>query len=115
MPHIIEESRDGSQRTRREKPEFFQSGTGPRGGVCVVYLGSPRTHLREMRGAQALGWPTRKNGQGRLVTADGLFVSTGKSQWDAGPQATQTGACGRVNHGAQDCPRAETRSIMQKE
>ena len=42
-------SRDGTQRVRQDKLEFFPSGAGPRGGACTVCLGrhddTPRAPL----------------------------------------------------------------------
>ena len=68
-------SRDGVQRPRRDRLEFFQSGAGPRGGACAVCLGRHEHTFSKCDGAKL--WDgsarsARKNEQGRLVAADGL-------------------------------------------
>ena len=66
-------SRDGVQRPRRDRLEFFQSGAGPHGGACTVCLGRHEHTFSKCNGAKL--WDgsarsARKNEQGRLVAAD---------------------------------------------
>jgi hypothetical protein len=110
--HPEKRVREGSRRT---KQEFFQAGTGPRGGVCAVCL-SRHEHTfakcEEPKLWDGSPGATRKNEQGRLVTADGLPLCF---DWQvprgckstSHPDRHCCSGCGRVDHGAQGCPRAE--------
>ena len=68
-------SRDSVQRPTRDRLEFFQSSTGPRGGACTVCLGHHEHTFSKCDGAKL--WDgsarsARKNKQGRLVAANRL-------------------------------------------
>ena len=108
-------ARDNSRHPRRDKPEFFQSGAGPRGGVCAVCLG--RHEHTFARCEEAKLWDgsvgsARKNEQGRLVAASGFPLCF---DWQvprgcrstSHPDRHRCSGCGKADHGAQGCPRAE--------
>ena len=108
-------SRDSVQRPRRDRLEFFQSGTGPRGGACTVCLSRHKHTFSKCDGAKLWDGSTgsaRKNEQGRLVAADGLPLCF-DWQMPRGCASTshldrhRCSGCGKADHGTQACPRAQ--------
>src|SRR6266702_2627979 len=73
----LEKRARDNRRTRHDKPEFFQSGAGPRGGVCAVCLGRHKHAFTKCDWHQlwdSSAGAARKNEQGRLVATDGLHL-----------------------------------------
>ena len=120
-PHDQESPSDRREKRARnstkytKKPEFFQSGAGPRGGVCAACLGRHDHPFAKCEGAKLWdGTPSaaRKNDQGRLVAMDGLPICF---DWQvpkgcastSHPERHRCSGCGKTGHGAQLCPRAE--------
>ncbi|KAF8952988.1 hypothetical protein BDZ97DRAFT_1629307, partial [Flammula alnicola] len=89
---------------------------GPRAsGVCAVCLGRHEHDFAKCNTPKL--WDgqkgdARKNDQGRLVTADGLILCfdwqlpSGCSM-SSHPEKHRCSGCGKADHGAQTCPRAE--------
>ena len=109
-------TREGMQRSRTDKPEFFRSGAGPRGGVCAICLGRHDHTFSKCDGSKLWnGSPpgaAKKNEQGRLVAADGFPLcfdwQVPKGCTSAShPDRHRCSGCGKSDHGAQTCPRAE--------
>ena len=101
--------------SRRIKTEVFQSGAGPRGGVCAVCLGRHDHTFAKCDNTRLWdGSPcaARRNEQGRLVAESGLPLCF---DWQVPKGCKSTGhlerhvcsGCGGTDHGAQGCPRAE--------
>lgn len=106
--------RDNTRRVRHDRPEVFQSGTGSRGRVCAVCLGR-HEHAFAKCDATKL-WDgsataARKTEQGRLVTTNSLPLCFDWQIRGCGsashPERHMCSGCGKANHGAQGCPRAE--------
>ena len=108
-------SRDNARAPKRDRPEVFQSGAGPRGGVCAVCLGRhEHTFAKCDKTKLWNGSPcgVRKNEQGRLVAPDGLILCF---DWQLPKGCGASGhaerhkcsGCGKSDHGAQGCTRAE--------
>ena len=108
-------ARDDVRPPRQNRTEVFRSGTGSRGRVCAVCLGRHEHTFAKCDEAKlwdgsACG--ARKNEQGRLVAADGLALCF---DWQLPKGCGSTGhtdrhrcsGCGKADHGAQECPRAE--------
>ena len=108
-------SREGSRRAPRDKSEFFQTGAGLRGGVCAVCLGRHEHAFSRCEGIKLWDGSTgaaKKNEQGRLIAADGLPLcfdwQVPKGCTSAShPERHRCSGCGKAEHGAQTCPRAE--------
>ena len=101
--------------SRHIKTEVFQSGAGPRGGVCAVCLGRHEHAFTKCDNTKLWdGSPcaSRRNEQGRLVAANGLSLCF---DWQVPKGCKSSGhlerhlcsGCGGADHGAQGCPRAE--------
>ena len=76
-PSDCREKRSRISTTFAKRSEFFQSGAGPRGGVCAACLGRHDHPFAKCEGAKLWdGTPSaaRKNDQGRLVAMDGLPI-----------------------------------------
>ncbi|KAF8267698.1 hypothetical protein EI94DRAFT_1580251 [Lactarius quietus] len=108
-------ARDAPRYGQKEKPEFFQTGAGPRGGVCTACLGCHEHTYAKCEGLRL--WDgsasaTQKNEQGQLVAADGLPICF---DWQilrgcsstSHPDRHRCSGCGRSDHGAQGCPCTE--------
>jgi hypothetical protein len=107
--------RDGGRRTRKDQAEFFQSGADPRGGVCATCLGRHEHSYSKCDGRKLWnGSPgrARKGELGTMVGPDGLPLCF---DWQLPkgcrstfhPEKHRCSGCGKTNHGAQSCPRAE--------
>ena len=107
--------RDNTRPPKRERSEVFQSGAGPRGGVCAVCLGRHEHTFAKCENTRL--WDgsasgARKNEQGRLVTSDRTSLCF---DWQLPKGCGSTShmekhrcaGCGRTDHGAQGCHRAE--------
>lgn len=114
--HRVEKrSRDSSGRPKKDRSEFFQSGAGPRGGVCAICLGRhehsfARCEARSLWDGSA--GVAKKGEHGKLVGPDGLPLCY---DWQL-PRGCQSvlhsdrhkcAGCGKAGHGAQACPRAQ--------
>ena len=115
IDHPEKRSRGSPRRARQDCPEFFQSGTGPHGGVCATCLSchdhtySKCDGVKLWDGSPGAAW---KNEQGRLVADDGWPLCfnwqvprgcslSNHTKWH------RCSGCGKSNHGAQTCPRAQ--------
>jgi hypothetical protein len=97
-----------------KNPSFFRSGAAPRGGVCAVCLGRHEHTFSKCDGAKL--WDgsagAAKKTEGRLVADDGFplcfdwQVPKGCSS-TSHPDRHRCSGCGKGDHGAQTCPRAE--------
>ncbi|KAN0141841.1 hypothetical protein V8E53_000303, partial [Lactarius tabidus] len=112
--HLEKHTRDNPRHARQDKPEVFQSGAGPRGGVCVVCLGCHDhsfSRCDEVKLWDGSPNAVRKNKQGRLVTTNGLPLCFDWQIRGCGstshPDQHKCSGCGKADHGAQGCPRAE--------
>ncbi|KAN0136318.1 hypothetical protein V8E53_005923 [Lactarius tabidus] len=99
---------------RWDKPKVFQSGTGPHGGVCTVCLGHHNhsfSRCDKVKLWDGLPNTVRKNEQGWLVTTNGLPLCFDWQIHGCGstshPDRHKCLGCGKADHGAQGCPRAE--------
>ncbi|KAH8976764.1 hypothetical protein EDB86DRAFT_2820336 [Lactarius hatsudake] len=103
-----------SRRARPDKSGFFPPGAGPRGGVCAACLGRHDHTFAKCEGHKLWDGSTgavRKD-QGKLVGTDGLPVCF---DWQvpkgcasaSHPERHKCSGCGKSDHGAQTCPRAE--------
>ena len=108
-------SRDSARRPKRVKSEFFQPSAGSHGGVCAACLGRHKHNFskcEEPRLWDGSASSSRKNEHGRLVAANGLplcfdwQVPRGCAS-SSHPERHRCTGCGRADHGAQGCPRAE--------
>ena len=77
---------------RRNRPEVFQPGAGPRGGVCAVCLGRhelPFAKCESTKLWDGSASAARKTSRGDWSQqAVSLYASTGRSQEAAGPRVT---------------------------
>ena len=105
-------TKDSSQHI---KTEVFQSGAGPRGGVCTVCLGRHKHAFAKCDNTKLWdGSPcaSQRNEQGRLVAANSLSLCF---DWQVPKGCKSSGhleqhmcsGCRGADHGAQGCPRAE--------
>ena len=108
-------ARDSNRPLRRSRPEVFQSGAAPRGGVCAVCLGRHEHIFAKCEEAKLWDGSAnapRKGEQGQLVAANGLplyfdwQIPRGCSSLSH-PDRHRCSGCGRSDHGAQGCPRAQ--------
>ena len=108
-------ARENTRPPKRERSEVFQSGAGSRGRVCAVCLGRhehPFAKCNDTKLWDGSASGARKNEQGRLVAADGFALCF---DWQLPKGCGSTGhldrhrcsGCGKSDHGAQGCSRAE--------
>ena len=106
--------RDNARPFKCSKPEVFQSGAAPRGGVCAVCLGRHEHSFAKCEDAKL--WDgsasAARKSEGQLVAANGLPLCF---DWQiprgcasiSHPDRHRCSGCGRPDHGAQGCSRAQ--------
>ena len=104
--------RDSTCPFKRSKPEVFQLGAAPRGGVCAVCLGRHEHSFTKCKDAKL--WDgsasAAQKSEGQLVVANGLPLCF---DWQiprgcasiSHPDRHRCSGCGRPDHGAQGCSR----------
>jgi hypothetical protein len=98
----------------RKTGVFFSLRRSPMWGSLHRLPRPPQTHLFQVRRRQAVGWVSRRSQktEGRLVADDGSplcfnwQVPKGCSS-KSHPDQHRCSRCGKGDHGAQTCPRAE--------
>ena len=106
---------DSNRALKRSRPEVFQSSTASCGGVCAVCLGCHDhsfAKCKEPKLWDGSANASRKGEQGVLVAANGLPLCF---NWQiprgcnsvSHPDRHRCSGCGRTDHGAQGCSRAQ--------
>ena len=106
--------RDNNRLAKRSRSKVFQSGAGPCGGICAVCLGRHDHSFAKCEDTKL--WDGSANAprksEGQLVAANGLPLCF---DWQiprgcgsiSHPDQHRCLGCGKPNHGAQACPRAQ--------